>query len=511
MSSAAHLLPRHPRLVTISVMLASLLYSIDWTIAAVALPHMQGAFSATHDQIGWVITSYIVASAIAIPTAGWLSVRYGRKRLFVWAMLGFTIASVFCGASETLAMEVASRIAQGMCGAFLIPLSHAVILDTYPPAEHGKAMALWGAGSVFGSFLGPTLGGSLTEYMSWHYIFYINVPFGLLAAAGIASFVPETPRDPHRPFDALGFVSLGIAIGSFQLMLDRGGSLDWFESQEIVIEACLVVSGLYVFITHSLTTDHPFLHLALFTQRNFVLGLGFVFMYGLLTVPPLVLMPTFLQEIRGYPIDTIGLLQAPRGVGMLFAMIVGGKITGRIDPRPLIALGLLCIAGSAAEMSTWNADVGVWPLVWTNFVQGVGGGIILVPIQVIAFPGIAPTLRTEAAATYNLIRSIGASIGVSAALTLFVRGGTTERSRLAEHLTPYSEALNHAGDSMTRHLGSLGGLARLDHARDLQAAMMSYVADFRLLAFAALAGLPLLLLVRKPAPPSLEDTVAAAE
>jgi len=511
MSSSAHLLPRHPRLVTLSVMLASLLYSIDWTIAAVALPHMQGAFSATHDQIGWVITSYIVASAIAIPTAGWLSARYGRKRLFVWAMMGFTIASVFCGAADTLAMEVAARIVQGMCGAFLIPLSHAVILDTYPPAEHGKAMALWGAGSVFGSFLGPTLGGYLTEYMSWHYIFYINVPFGLLAAAGIAAFVPETPRDTDRPFDALGFVTLGVAIGAFQLMLDRGGSLDWFESREIVVEACLVVAGLYLFVSHSLTTDHPFLHLGLFTQRNFVLGLGFVFMYGLLTVPPLVLMPSFLQEVRGYPIDTVGLLQAPRGVGMLIAMIVGGKITGRIDPRPLIAFGLICIAVSAAEMSTWNADVGTWPLVWTNFMQGIGGGIILVPIQVIAFPGIAPTLRTEAAATYNLIRSIGASIGVSAALTLFVRGATTQRARLAEHLTPYSEALNHAGDTMTRHLGSVAGLARLDHELDLQAALMSYVADFRLLALAALAGLPLLLFVRKPGQADPADTVVAAE
>ncbi len=492
--TGVHALPKHPLLVTFSVMLASLLYSIDWTIAAVALPHMQGAFSATQDQIGWVITSYIVSSAIAISAAGWLSARFGRKRVFVWAMAGFTIASVFCGAAETLEFEVAARVVQGMCGAFLIPLSHAVILDSYPPSEHGKAMALWGAGSVFGSFLGPTLGGYLTEYLSWHWIFYINIPFGIVATLGIALFVPEIERDPKRRLDVFGFVTLAVAIGSFQLMMDRGGSLDWFQSSEIVTEAILCVAGLYLFVSHSLTTDRSFLNLSLFTQRNFVLGCSFAFMYGLLTVPPIVLMPSFLQDIRGYDIEDIGLLQAPRGIGMLIAMIVGGRITGKVDPRAVIAFGLVCIALSALEMSTWTAEVGEWPLVWTNFVQGIGGGIILVPIQVIAFPSVAPVLRTEAAAVYNLIRSIGASIGVSATLTLFVRATSTHRSRLAEHVSPYSESMQIA---VAPHLGSLKSLALMDNELDLQAAMLAYLGDFRLLAFAAVAGLPLLLLVKR--------------
>ena len=492
--TGVHALPKHPLLVTFSVMLASLLYSIDWTIAAVALPHMQGAFSATQDQIGWVITSYIVSSAIAISAAGWLSARFGRKRVFVWAMAGFTVASVFCGAAETLEFEVAARVVQGMCGAFLIPLSHAVILDSYPPSEHGKAMALWGAGSVFGSFLGPTLGGYLTEYLSWHWIFYINIPFGIAATLGIALFVPEIERDTTRRLDVFGFLTLAVSIGSFQLMLDRGGSLDWFQSSEIVTEAILCVAGLYLFVSHSLTTDRSFLNLSLFTQRNFVLGCSFAFMYGLLTVPPIVLMPSFLQDIRGYDIEDIGLLQAPRGIGMLIAMIVGGRITGKIDPRPLIAIGLLCIAASALEMSTWTGEVGAWPLVWTNFLQGIGGGIILVPIQMIAFPSVAPVLRTEAAAVYNLIRSIGASIGVSATLTLFVRAGSTNRARLAEHISPYSESMQIA---VSPHLDSLKALALMDNELDMQAAMLAYLGDFRLLAFAAVAGLPLLLLVKR--------------
>ncbi len=514
-TSSAQALPpvaRHPVLVTLSVMVASLLYSIDWTIAAVALPHMQGAFSANQDQIAWVITSYIVASAIAIPTAGGLSTRFGRTRIFGWALSAFTAASVVCGAADSLAVEVGARVIQGIGGAFIIPLSHAIILDTYPPEEHGKAMALWGAGSVSGSFLGPTLGGFLTEHLDWRYIFYINVPFGLLALAGVLMFVPETARNPRHRLDWFGFLTLGLAIGSLQLMLDRGGSLDWFESPEIVIEACLAALGFYLFLAHSLTTRQPFLHPGLFTERNFVLGLGFVFMYGLFTVPPIVLMPPFLADIRGYPIDTVGLLQAPRGIGMLLAMVVGGRITGRIDPRILIAAGLAMIALPAAEMSTWNADVGVWPLTWTNFMQGVGCGIILVPIQVIAFPDVPVAHRTEAAAVYNLIRSIGASLGVSTALALFVRQAGAQRALLTEHVTPYREVLQHTENALAG-LEPGRPLAMLERQIDLQAALIAYIGDFRVLSVAALAGIPLLLLVRRrktEGPPVVLEATEAA-
>ncbi|MFO1319110.1 MAG: DHA2 family efflux MFS transporter permease subunit [Burkholderiales bacterium] len=504
--------PRHPILVTASVMLASLLYSIDWTIAAVALPHMQGTFSATQDQIGWVITSYIVASAISIPTAGWLSTRFGRKRVFVAALSAFTVASVFCGAAESLAVEVPARVIQGLGGAFLIPLSHAIILDNYPPEQHAKAMALWGLGSVTGSFIGPTLGGYLTEYLSWHYVFYINVPFGVLSLVGIVLFVPETRRNPSHPLDWTGFLTLALAIGSFQLMLDRGGQLDWFESPEIVIEACLSTLGMYLFVAHSMTSRAPFLDVKLIVQRHFFLGLCFVFLYGLLTIPPIVLMPPFLQDIQGYPVDTIGLLQAPRGLGMIGAMMLSGRLTERLDPRLMIGAGLLCLAWAAAEMSTWNAAVGTWPLVWTNLVQGIGGGIIMVPIQSIAFPGVPPERRTEAAAVFNLVRSIGASIGVSTALALFVRQSGATRSRLAEQITDYNQALRLDGQHGGWSLHTLKDIASLDRMVDVEAAMISYTMDFRLLAFAALGGLVFLLFVgrtRRPAGGAMEATEAA--
>jgi len=490
---------KHPALITASVGLASFLYSVDWTIAAVALPHMQGTFSATQDQIGWVITSYIVASALSIPSAGWLSLRFGRKRVFMWAVTVFLIASVACGAANSLEVEVVARIVQGLGGAFLIPLSHAIILDTYPPEEQGKAMALWGMASVMGSFIGPTVGGYVTEYLSWRYIFYINIPFGLLALAGAAIFLPETRRDPERRLDWFGFLSLSLGIGSLQLMLDRGGQLDWFESWEIITEACLAVLGLYMFNVHCLTAKQPFLDPRLLAQRNFFLGLVFAFVYGFVTTPPMVLMPSFLDQVRGYPIDTIGLLQAPRGIGLFAAMVIGGRITGRIDPRAPIAFGLLCLAFSSWEMSNWTADVGVWPLVWTNFMQGIGGGIVLVPIQVIAFPALEPHRRTEATAVYNLVRSIGASIGVSGALALFVRTSSVMHSQLAEHVTPFNRALQaqgHDGWSMA----TTQSLARLEREVSLQSAVIGFTGDFWIFALIALAALPLLLFVRKPRP-----------
>ncbi len=486
---------RHPALVTGSVMLATILYSIDWTIAVVALPHMQGSFTATQDQISWVITSYIVASAIMIPTAGWLSTRYGRKRVFMIAIAGFMLASLLCGTADSLTAEVLARILQGASGAFLVPLSQSIILDTYPPAEQGRAMALWGIGAVMGPVIGPTLGGYLTEYFTWRYIFYINIPFGLLALAGAAAFVRETVRDPRRKLDMFGFVTLALGVGMLQMMLDRGERLDWFESREIVIELWLAGLGLYLFVAHVLTTRAPFLDPRLFANRNFAIGILFVFVYGLITVPPLVLMPPFMQDLRGYPIDTVGLLQSPRGIGLLVAMLLGGRLTGVVGPRKLIAFGLACMIVSSAAMSGWNLDVGAWPIVWTGFLQGVGAGIILVPIQALAFPSLEPGQRTEAAAVFNLVRSIGSSIGVSIALTILTRTATASRARLVEHASPYNELLQYEAVARGVDITSTAGLAALERQITAQAQLFAYTTDFRLLALAAVAGLPLLLLI----------------
>ncbi len=495
MNTAAQDMPRHPLLISGSVMVASLLYSIDWTIAVVALPHMQGTFSATQDQVAWVITSYIVASAIMIPTSGWLSDRFGRKRVFVGAVAAFTLASVFCGAANSLPVEVLARIVQGMSGAFLIPLSLAIILDTFPPEQHAKAMAYWGIGSVCGAVIGPTIGGYLTEYLSWRYIFYINVPFGLAALLGVLLFLPETERDPKKKLDWFGFLTLAIGIGALQMMLDRGQRLDWFESGEIIFEACLAAISLYMFNMHVLTHREPFLDPRVFLRRNFFLALALISFYGLLTVPPMVLMPTFLEHVRGYSIDTVGMLQSPRGIGILLALFITGRISGKIDPRIMIVFGFLCLGVSTAAMSQWTIDVGTWPIVWTGFVGGIGAGVILVPVQMVAFSTLERHKRNEGTAVFNLVRTMFSSVGVSVILALFVIVGATGRAELVEHVTPFNQVLQYFGYAGNYTMESQRGLAIIAREIDKQAAMQGYNASFLALSLGAFAAMPLVLLI----------------
>jgi DHA2 family multidrug resistance protein len=487
--------PKHPALVTVSVMLGTILYSLDWTIASVALPHMQGTFSATQDQIGWVITSYIVASAIMIPTTGWLSGRLGRKRLFMGAMFGFMVASALCGAAETLTQQVTFRVLQGMSGAFLVPLSQAIVLDTYPPEEHGKAMAFWGMGAVLGPVIGPTVGGFLIEYFTWRWIFYINIPFGILALLGTFFFVDETPVHRDQRFDWFGFIVLAAGVGALQMMLDRGERRDWFESTEIVVAAGVAVLGFYLFISHCLTSRDSLLNLRLFANRNYAIGLVFIFFYGLFTLPPMVLMPPFMLELGEYPILSIGLLQSPRGVGLLAAMIIGGRIANRVDPRLLTALGIFCITVASWAMSRWNLNVDSWPIVWTGFLHGVGAGIILVPIQAITFTTLGAAHHNEAASVFNLVRSIGSSVGVSIALLVLTRGTITNRSILGENLHPYNELARYASMPEAWNLETVGGLIAVEQELMAQATMIAYVNVFHVLAIASAVTLPLLLFV----------------
>lgn len=498
---------KHPALCSAAVILATMLYSIDWTIAAVALPHMRGAFSATQDQISWVITSYIVASAVMLPTASFMSARFGRRQLFITAVAGFIAASAACGLADSLAAEVVARIIQGMFGAFLVPMSQAIVLDTYPPEKHTRMMGFWGMGSVFGPVLGPTLGGYLTEFADWRWIFFINVPLGLIALAGVIAFLPESKREPGRRLDWFGFLSLSLGIGALQMMLDRGERQDWFESTEILLEGALAVLGLYLFAVHSLTTRNPFLDTRLLAVRGFVFGIGFVFIYGMITVPTMVLMPPFMQDLRGMPVDLVGMLQSPRGVGLVISMFAGGMLTSIVGPRLLIGFGFTCLAIAGFEMSTWTLEVGPWPIAWTGLLQGIGAGVIWVPLQTVVFPELRQEQRTEAASILNLMRSLGSSIGISLTLTLLTRTAAETRASLAEHVTPFNNALRHSDVARHWDIGSVAGLSQLQREVELQASMAGYAADFRLLAAGAVLALPLLLFLRpagakaKPAPP----------
>ncbi len=474
-------------------MAATVMQVLDLTIANVALPHMQGALSATQSQVAWVLTSYVVAAAIMTPVTGFLSARLGRKRVYVLSVGSFIIASALCGAATSLPEMVVFRILQGVVGASLVPLAQALLLDTYPREQHGSAMALWGVGVMVGPILGPTLGGFLTEYYNWRWVFYINIPLGLLALAGIIAFVPETKKE-RRVFDGMGFALLSLAIGAFQLMLDRGQSEGWFTSTEVVIEATVFALSLYLFLVHTLTTNAPFLELAIFRDRNFSAGLLFIFVVGIILLATMALLPPFLQNLKGYSVLTTGLVLAPRGFGSMVAMMVVGKMVGRIDARNMIVTGLLLIAYSLWEMSRFTIDVGTWGLVYTGVVQGVGLGLVFVPLNTLTFASLAPRFRADGAALYSLFRSVGSSIGTSIVVTLFARNVQVNHAVLAENVTPFNaQFLPPAWD-----VNNLAGYAALNAEVNRQAATIAYLNDFKFMMFVTLSALPLLLLLRRP-------------
>ena len=488
----------HRGLITGSIMLATIMQALDTTIANVALPHMQGSLSATQDQISWVLTSYIIAAAIMTPPTGFLALRFGRRRVFAWAVGGFTVVSTLCGIATSLPEMVFYRLLQGVFGASLVPLSQSVLLDTFPRERHGSAMAMWGMGVMLGPILGPTLGGYLTEYYNWRWVFYINVPFGALALFGILAFVPETRLDRSRPFDVFGFTMLSIAIGAFQFMLDRGELKDWFSSTEIVVEAGIAALALYMFVVHSFTAPRPFLDPHLFVDRNFTTGLVFIFMIGVILLATLALMPPFLQNLAGFPVITTGLVLAPRGIGTVFAMTIVGRLVGKVDPRFLILFGLSCTALSLWQMTGFTAAVDRSTILQTGLLQGFGLGFIFVPLSTITFATLAPHLRTEAASLFSLMRNVGSSVGISVVTAVLSQSTQINHATLVEHANPYNPAFRPpwlpAGWSLT----DPAGLAALDQALTAQAATIGYLNDFKLMMYVTIAAMPMLLLLRRP-------------
>ena len=490
---------RHRTLVTLSVMLATIMQALDTTIANVALPHMQGSMGATQDQISWVLTSYIVAAAIFMPLTGFLSARFGRKRLFLVSVVGFTLASMLCGVAQSLSQIVLYRLLQGVFGAALVPLSQAVLLDTWPREQHGSAMALWGVGVMVGPILGPSLGGWLTDHYDWRWVFYINLPIGLLAWYGIAAFVSETELDVKRRFDLFGFGMLALSIGALQMMLDRGETLGWFQSGEIVFEAILAGLAFYLFLAHTLTSRQPFLDPELFRDRNFSVGLVFIFLVGIVLLATMALLPPFLQGLLGYPVIDVGFLLVPRGVGTMLAMLAVGRIAGRVDARALIAFGLALTAWSLWMMTRFTLETGAGDIVRTGAIQGLGLGFIFVPLSTLAFSTLAPRFRNEGTAMFSLVRNIGSSIGISVVISYLAMRTQANHAAFSAYVEPSSLALRHAVESGAVSLASPAGLAAVNAAVTRQAVTLAYLQDFRLMMWVSLAALPLVLLLRKPA------------
>ena len=504
-------LPENVRsiLLITSVMLASIIQILDTTIANVALPHMQGSMSATQDQISWVLTSYIIASAISMPMTGWIAGRFGRKRMLIWSVAGFTLASVLCGMAQTLPQMIIFRMAQGLFGASLVPISQSVLLDTFPVEKHAKAMSIWGLGSMVAPILGPTIGGWLTEYYNWRWVFYINLPFGILSFIGVMAFVDESPLNLHRRFDVFGFFALSVCIGAMQLMLDRGQSHYWFESTEIIAELIISMVALYLFVVHMFTHDHPFIELRLFRDRNFPLGLVFIFVVGIILLATLALLPPYLQSLMGYTVFDAGLILAPRGGGTMIAMLIASRLKGRFDPRPIILIGLSCTAASLWFMTHFTIDESASVIAWTGVLQGMGLGFIFVSLSTIAFATLPQELRTEAASIFNLVRNIGSSIGISIVVSQLSDSLQREHAILTEHVTPFNPMLSLPMVSQIWNTETTQGIAALNGEVTRQAAQLAYIDDFRLIMYMALLTMPLVLLL-KPEIPDLAGTQSNA-
>ncbi|MBV8752366.1 MAG: DHA2 family efflux MFS transporter permease subunit [Hyphomicrobiales bacterium] len=488
----------HRGIVTICSMIATLMQALDNTIANVALPYMQGSLSTTLDQITWVLTSYVVAAAIMTAPVGWLAARFGRKNLFLVCVGGFTVASMLCGIAESLAQMVVFRLLQGMFGAALVPLSQATMLDLYPIQQRGSAMAWWGMGVMVGPILGPTLGGYLTDMYDWRWVFYINLPFGILAMVGLWLFMQDGGQNAKLRFDWTGFAVLSLCLGAFQLMLDRGEQLDWFSSAEIVTELILAVLGLYLFVVHMFTAENPFITPRIFRDINFVSGILVMLVVGTVLLSSSALLAPYLQTLGGYSVSDAGLLMVPRGVGTMFAMMTAGRLTNRVDPRWLMFIGVMLLAVSFWDMSGWTPDVSAWSMSVTTMVQGVGLGFVFVPLQVIAFATLDPELRTEGTALFSLMRNVGGAIGISVTAFLLAQNTQIMHARLAESVTPYNRMLQTGSAYLFWNASRAKGLIGLNDEITRQSQIIAYANDFKLMLLVSIPVALLVFLMRRP-------------
>jgi len=482
-------------MVTICAMTATIMQALDTTIANVALPYMQGTLSASQDQINWVLTSYIVAAAIMTAPVGWVANRFGRKRIFIICSGGFTIASVLCGLAQDINQMVLFRLLQGVFGAALVPLSQAVMLDSYALHERAKAMAIWGMGVMMGPIMGPSLGAWLTETYSWHWVFFVNLPFGIFTVLGLLVFMDETRKDFSLRFDWFGFTALAVGIGSLQIALDRGEQLGWTESNEIIAEFIVSIVGFYYFFAHSLTTDRPFIQFALFKDRNFVSGCVFMAVMGLVLFSTMALSSPYLQNVIGYPIITAGLLLASRGCGTFVAMMLVGRMMRYIEARTLIVGGLSLTCLSLFYMTGWTDQTGVPEIVTLSIVQGFGFGLVFVPLSTVAFLTLPNHLRTDGTSMLTLMRNVASSIGISVVIAQLTEGSRRVYAVLSQHINPFNHAMQMPDVRGMIDLGTDKGRAMADVMVSLQAQIIAFSQDYQMVMLFTLCAIPLAVMI----------------
>jgi MFS transporter, DHA2 family, multidrug resistance protein len=498
-------------LLTLGVMLATIMQILDSTIANVALPHMQTALGATADTVTWVLTSYIVASAIAIPITGWLADRIGSRNLFLWSVAGFVVSSALCGMATSLTEMVLFRVLQGISAAFMNPLSQTVLLDINPPERQGKAMAVWGMGIMVGPILGPVIGGFLTDNYSWRWVFYVNLPLGVFCYAVLWWLLPSRPVN-KRHFDVFGFTLLTLGIAALQLMLDRGQTEDWFDSAEVVIEALVAFVALWMFAVHLVLGKRPMFDRELFRNRNLVTAVCFMLVVGLVMMATMALLPPLMQRIYGYPVLDTGLLLMPRGFGIVFSMFVAAQLQQRgFDPRILVGVGFIVAAGSLWEMTTWTLVMETHVFVVSGFIQGLGLGLVFMPLNGMAFATLPPHYRTEGSSLMNLMRNIGASVGISAVTALLARNVQTAHADIGANVT--SDTVSSFDPTLLQQFGMAADtvMSVVDAEVNRQAAMIAYLDDFLMMAVVTALSVPLVFFLKRPARPKPGEQAAPVD
>lgn len=491
-------------------MLATFMEVLDTTVVNVSLPHIAGSMSASIDEATWALTSYLVANAIILPITGWLARTLGRKRLLIWAVMGFTSASFLCGLAPNLPALIFFRIVQGASGGCLQPLSQAVMLEAFTPQDRGKAMAFWGLGIVVAPMLGPVLGGWLTDSYSWRWVFYINIPIGLASIVMTRLFIFDPPylRRESTGIDYWGIGLLAIGIASLQIVLDKGQEDDWFASRLILTLAIISVAGLAAFIVHELRTPDPVVHLRVFQNRTYATGVFLMTMLGFVLYASLVLLPIFLQVLLGYPAMAAGLALFPRGLGSFLGMPLVGVIIAKADPRKLLGLGLIIAAFTLFQLSWLNLNTGYWDIFWPQFVQGAALALLFVPLTTSTMDPIPVQEMGNATSLFNLLRNIGGSVGIAMSNTYLFRQQQMHTQMLGRHVNPYNPAAMDMIQSLRAALMAKGqdAVTALHQAYRVvfgmiqqQAAMQSFVDTFRILGVVFLLLVPLLFLMKRPA------------
>lgn len=501
----------NPLLLTVGIMTASLLQVLDSTIANVAIPRMQSALGATPDTISWVLTSYIMATAIAMPITGWLADRVGSRRLFIFSVAGFVVFSMLCGMAQNIEQMVVFRALQGATGAFIAPLSQAAMIDTNKPSRQPQMMALWGMGVMIGPILGPILGGWLTENWNWRWVFYVNVPLGALSLAILIAALPSRGI-VRRRFDHIGFALLALALAAVQLLVDRGHQIDWFDAAEAWLYLGLALSAGWIAAIHFATARQPLFDRRLFADRNFTVALLFMVVVGVSMFATMALLPPMLQRLFGYSVIDTGLVLVPRGVGMLISMQVSGLMIRKgFDGRVLVAIGLTISGFSMWQMAGWSLAIDQTHLVVSGMIQGLGIGLVFIPLNSSAFATLPPLLRTDGSSLLNLMRSIGASIGISAMIALLARNSQVAHADLAAHVTAaFTEAIDFSTIDRFQAAGA-AALSMIDDEVNRQAAMIGFIDDFYAMMWLNFAAVPLVLLMRRVRPGLRPEAAARLE